>query len=404
VSALTKGINVQSFSKSNLMLTLVVCFVVIALFFIPEIIGIQRTFNGTPRAHNREVVREKLEPRDVAQPQVLPAVNEPSPLERVARLMDSGGSVPPKGAPVQGKGSIQDGGANVDPNLVAKCVASLSEPAEKKVQRSYSETPLTWEKIRAGDSQAYLRRAQKEALTLSRDLPSKKTQTKYALLTFSNAVNAVLSTPEQFSSADEAIGYIEAVDQSVTKSIFREGVERADYLRWQNISLGPDLEQSRVARTKAQYRMPFNPRTTLEFVRAFQPSNNPADPAYVEFRGFMIGKEIKRLELRVGKKALGDILLLPPDKETGRRYFSYALANARGVYTIIAHDSTGEKFTKSYEFYSRVSHVPRGDGGVFATPYNASEIGETDSRLDRMYLVSDSAGRGGASNSAFSTF
>lgn len=404
MSALTKGINLPSMRGSNLAKTLIVCLVVVGLFLIPEIIEFQRSMSGTRSALP---AREKIEKEvhEVAVPPVERA-EETSPLDAVSALINSAPTQPltPAEPLVPNVPAVGEGGAQVDPNLLAKCVASLTEPAEKKVQRGLSETPLTWEKIQNPESVGVLRKAQGQALELSRMLAPKKSETRYALITYINAINAVLATPDQFATAEEAIGYVETVDQAVTKALFKEGADRADYLRWQEVSLGDTLKTSRVARTKAQYRMPFNPRVTMEYVGVRQLEKDQNTPAYLDFRGYMIGKDISRVELFWKGQWVAELSLSDPDMNTNRRYFSYMLADARGVYTIVVHDQTGEKFRKSYEFFPRVVRYARDPGGYYVVPYNAMEIGQDNPRLDRMFRASEGGGAAGSSNAAFSRF
>lgn len=390
------------------MLTIVVCLVVMALFFIPEIIGFQRSFRGSSSLSSVDSTSTHSVKREV--PVVEGELSQPetSPLEEVSKLVNYRATIP--NAPLTSASQpvsqpqLSEGGANVDPNLLAKCVATLSEPVEKKAERNLSQSPLTWDKIKSPESQEVLRRAQGEALAISRALPPKKTETRYALITFANAVNAVLTGADQFSSPDEAIGYVETVDQAVTKAIFREGVERADYMRWQQVSLGPELRTSRVARTKAQYQMPFNPRVTLEYVGVRQLEPNIEAPASVDFRGYMFGKDIVKVQLRWKNRDLGELGLSEPDPNNGRRYFAYTLTDARGIYTVIAKDSNGDKFEKSYEFFPHAAGYPKNYEGFFEVPYNSTEWGESDPRIDKLFRVPGPRTSDGTNSSSFSTF
>lgn len=404
MTALTKGINLHSFSRSNLMLTILVCVVVMALFFIPEIIGFQRSFRSSSPPSSRSASVPAIKPEvpvtegELSQP-------DSSPLDEVSKLINFRSVAPaPQTSITEPVPQLKEGGANVDPNLLAKCVATLSEPTEKKAERNLSQSPLTWDKIKAPESQEVMRRAQAEALAISRALPAKKTESRYALITFSNAINAVLTAPDQFSSPEEAIGYVETVDQAVTKAIFREGVERADYMRWQQVSLGPELRTSRVARTKAQYQMPFNPRITMEWVGVRQLETRLDAPASVDFRGYMYGKDIVKLQMLYNGSDLGELGLSDPDLKTERRYFGYTLTDARGIYTFIATDAEGNKYEKSYEFFPQAVRFPKNFNGYFEIPYNSTEWGQSDPRIDKMFRAPGRRKSDGASNVSFSTF
>ncbi len=385
------------------MKVLVVCFGVIALFFIPEFVGFQR---GIGSSTHRATIERSMPVVEEARSPAVEIAPAQSPLDQVSALINSGPTAPVTSAQplVSNIPQVGEGAPQVDPGLLAKCVANLTEPAEKKAERVLSDSPLTWEKVRSPESQAVLKTAQGQAFELARALSSKKTETRYALITYVNAVNAVLGSPDQFSSPEEAIGYIETVDQAVTKAMFREGADRADYLRWQEVSLGKELQTSRVARTKAQYRMPFNPRVTMEYVGVRQLEKDQSGPAYLDFRGYMIGKDISRVELYWKGALVAELGLTEADANTNRRYFSYMLADARGVYTIVVYDQAGEKFRKSYEFFPRVVGYSRDSNGYYLVPSNSMEVGQDDPRLDRMFRSNGQTGRDGASNTAFSTF
>jgi hypothetical protein len=150
--------------------------------------------------------------------------------------------------------------------------------------------------------------------------------------------------------------------------------------------------------------MPFNPRITMEYVGVRQLDPNEQGPAYLDFRGFLFGKDVERVEIYHNGVNVGQLGLGEPDPETGRRYFSYMLADAKGLYTLVAHDVHGEKHKKSYEFFSRTVGRARNDYGTYVVPYNSEEIGTFDPRLDRLFRGGPGSSGDGTSASAFATF
>lgn len=384
----------QGMGKSNVALTVIVFSVVIGLFFIPEIIGFQRKKSATYTEPEEVVAVTETEPMASLGPEVTSTLESitrsvESPLIAISRLLE------------QPKASLDVNSAQPAPDqeLVARCVAQLSETTERKVERALSGNPLTFEKIKSQEALGLFDRARNEALALASSLPKKNNSTRYALFSYASALSAVSDNPGQFGEAADAITFIESLDSAVTRAMFAEGVDRTDFLRWSAISLGDELKVSRSARLKNQYNMPFNPRLSLANVRVFHPGDrygryDEAGPAYLDLEGFVLGKDSQRVEILANGKQVGDYTLGEPDPVSGRREWKFEQGDARNAYTIRVIGANGEIFEKSYSFYPKARAMPWvSSTGLYAIPYNMVE-NRVNRQLDSYFRASGSSGSG----------
>ncbi|MBX7143998.1 MAG: hypothetical protein K1X79_06065 [Oligoflexia bacterium] len=395
-------------SKSNLLATLIVVGVVFALFFIPEIIGYQKSHDRVAQRFQSVPGTEQVlnETEAVRLPDVGPSaiqaersaqVQEP-PLAAISRIMEEGRASLKPEVPSE----------TADPEAVAKCVAAtIKDTPEKKAEKVLSEVPLTFDKIKSQDAKYLLNKARGDALTLLTTIPKTSVDTRFALYGYVSALGAVLANPEEFGEATDAIAYVERMDQTVTRAMFRERVDRSDYLKWASISLGDELRVSRNARTKSQYRMPFNPRFTISSVEIRQPAGlgggfDEKAPVYINFEGFVVGKDVTKFEIYHDDKLVSDAAPLDPDALTNRRMFSYTLGDGRGTYTFKVYDDQGNQFVRSYAFYPKVRSYPwKADTGLYTLPFK-NEGERIDMRLDRTFRATGNDK--GSSNSGIGTF
>lgn len=394
-------------SKSNLLATLVVLGVVFALFFIPEIIGYQKSRERVGQRFQPQISDEgsAAENTVVQLPDINPTTAKSSevresPLAVISRMME------------EGRAALRLPTANTettaDPEAVAKCVAAMiNETPEKKAEKVLSESPLTFDRLKSPDAKFLLTKARNDAMTLLSTIPKTSTDTRYALYGYVSALAAVLGNPEEFGEASEAIAYVERMDQTVTRAMFRERIDRADYMKWVAISLGDELKVTRSARTKSQYKMPFNPRFTISTLEVRQPAGmggafDEKAPVYVNFEGFVLGKDVTKFEIYHDDKLVSDALPLDPDALTNRRAFSYMLGEGRGVYKFKLADQQGNEFVRTYSFYPKARAYPwKADTGLYTLPFK-NDGERIDMRLDRTFRFSDN-GQGG-SNSGIGTF
>ena len=353
-SARIRGVTPKSF-----ILAIVVIALVLALFFIPEIVAFQKGFFSEGQ---RAQVPASPTPQTIVEHELsrapLPAGQ--SPIEEVAGLMDSG----------------------FVEKLKAKKLVSTADG--KKSAPGTAERDLTWAAIKGKASGDALRAASREALNISKSLPVDKPGSRYALFSFASGVDMILDSGEKAMSAAEAVRYLDVLRLSVTRAMSREQVNRAEFNRWLGLNLGPTVG-AYVGTADSVARMPFTPRPTLTsvIVRKTPGRRGRWDenrPEYVTLAGFMLGKDIKQAQLYLNGNYVRKLALRPVDV-SGRRTFKTGRMNARGVYTLRIISTQGEIYQKSYAFYPRVRKFPWGKGGVFEIPFQ----GVRSNRLDRFF-------------------
>jgi hypothetical protein len=405
---LGRSVGSQSMSRSNMMLSAIVLFVVVALFFIPEIVGYQRKQTDYVGPIEAEAPVESspmasLGPDAAGSLLAGQETAAESPLTQVSRLLDqtlkslSGNSLP-------------EAETNSITNQTTETESVTETPGvqDKKAEQVLSENPLTIERLKSREVLGVFDRARSEALSIASQLPKRSIRSRYALFNYAAALSAVSANPAQFGEPTDAVVYIENLDASVTRAMLSEGVDRTDFLRWASVSLGNDLRVSRAARLKNQYNIPFNPRLTLANVSITHPGDRTTgrydEPgqAYVDFDGIVVGKDSQRIEILLDGKMVGEYVLPEPDPATARRSWSFRQGDARGVYTIRVHGNNGEVYNRYYSFYPKVRAFAWVSAtGQYAIPYNAQDD-KINRQLDRFFLTAGN--KGGATNSSIGTF
>lgn len=359
MAATSRGERLPGVNTRSVLLIVVVILVIGALFVIPEIVKLQLSLTGSADGEGGASVKPAAAPY-----KELSGAGRKSTLDQIAGLIDSG---------------------YIDELKAKKVIKNMgaSAPAGEGPESAPKVSGISWENIRSPASSAALGNVQREALEIARELPADKVSSKYALFNFSSAVRLVLEGAESSMTPEEALRYLEFMRVSVSRTLMREEVDRAQYNRWAALSLGP-IFQDNVAVRMTQQKMPFNPRLTLTLVKVLKPGTRDKrfqarGPAYVTMEGYVIGEDVRTAELFLNGNRLG---LLYPAKAGAnkRRPWVFPQGNARGVYTFRITDRTGQIYEKSYSFYPRVRKFPWREG-LFEIPFR----GERDNRLDRFF-------------------
>ncbi len=454
--SLTKGIPLSSINRSNLLISLIVFIVIIALFFIPEIISFQKGDSQTvwskiassdqmPRPVQKASLDNSsdLDFSDPDEPLLANRLdfedgelfedpseqdfnsgfsfasldfdragkNSASPLQAILERLD--------GSQVSDAGSLAENAVfeeeSVDevqdqdskPGVAEEFRAALrgrrwaNEKLERGVNRKQNQledvlqadAPLTWQILHHRTVRRILRTAQKEAMSLAKTLSENNVQSRYALQNFIGGVGRVLRGAQTALLAEQVPGYLAQLDDDVTQAFLREGVARANYLKWTDISLEPLTSIRSPRLTKQKVIRPFEPGMQLSWVRVRRPRTlygnyNPKGTDFLGFKGFVTAAEVKKINvyrdgelfktLRVGKRA----------DMNGRRFFKVHQHKLvpNSLYTLEAVDVNGIKYSKSYAFAQKILSFPYGVNpkarAEYALPYQ-----EFDPRLDRTFLV-----------------
>ena len=382
MASLVKDLRISNLTSNNFVITAVVLAVIIALFFIPELLELQKNLFSSS---SQTVKKEKVEPLK-SEKQKLALKVESSPLNRILELLDSGYLDQLKEKRMRGESIVDDleQALNTELPLPQGPKASLGS-AEEIQPRFVSGEQVTWKTLRASSSLKTFKDARKRALEIAAALDPAYSSAKFALYNFVNGLNKIIEGAEKSMKPEEAMAYLEHLDQDVTDSFLKD--------RWADVSLGALFEQSRSQRMKTRSVPAFNPGLTLTYVRVKQPSDrfgrfNPTRPALVYVEGFVRGKDAKRMVLLRNGEQVRRISLRKKMDTQGRRIFNIPQRDATGVYTIVAYDKEGSRYARSFSFYDRARQFNwiREQGGTFALPF-----AESDPRLTSFFMV---AGQG----------
>lgn len=402
MASIAKSMSLSTFNRSNVVVLVLIGAAVLAMFFLPEIIDLQRALSGTPKSPVvASVEREAQEASSDTVIEAVPVTTAASPLDEVLLLLDSG----------------SDGRARValptSGNLFGlRDTDSLppESPAGEQdfggVLRGLGDGPLTWAAIQSDRSADALRNARSEALELARNLGPRSPNTRYALFNFASGIGTTLDPKTaKLMKVDDVITYLERLDLAVSRSMSREPIDRSDYLSWAEISLGPVFEATRLGNREINYTAQFDPQLTLSSVHVMHRrpdslQNKKQERVNVVATGFVRGKDAKFIKI-IGPngKVRRRIGLPKADSDTDYRLFRTPVLDGRQDWTFVVEGVEGEKFEKTYRFYGRAVRYPWGKlddinqsgyllpfRNVSATPtlFNPREV---DRRLDSHFAM-----------------
>jgi hypothetical protein len=405
--------SLSTFNRSNVVVLLLIAAGVLAMFFLPEIIDLQRAITGagTPKKAAATEVVAIPESRDAPR-RAVAASGAVSPLDEVLMLLDTG----------------SEGRARVALPIAADMLGLRSSDEESKAESSepgvvseeLGELQLSWAAIQSERSANALRHARGAALQLAKELGPRSPNTRYALFNFASGIGTALDPKSpKLMRPEEVIHYLERLDLAVSRSMSREPIDRGDYLAWAQISLGPVFEATRLGAREVNYTVPFDPQLTLSslYVMHRRPdtAGKKQERVNVVATGYVRGKDAKAIKIiGANGKVRRRIGLPKADSDTDYRLFKTPVLDGRQDWTFVVEGVDGEKFEKTYRFYGRAMQYPWGKleeinqsgyllpfRNVMATPslFNPREI---DRRLDAHFAQGDIEGR--SSNRIFETF
>lgn len=333
---LAAAINISRFNKSSVLVTGLVVVMVVGLFFIPELVDFQ--FSGSssrssesPLATSANVDQSE---RRVVRVQEPPAV---SPLAQVSALIDNGYI----------DRLVQE--------RAGRTPGSTSDSAA--TENALAGRAVSWSDIREGEVKTTLYTARDDASKLAAQLPVRFVNSKFALLSLVSGIDMILSNAQGSMQPQQGLEYLEWLSQSVNDTMIREGVERADFVAWKNVNLGPLLQASRAHREKAQIHMAFSPQLTLDRVTVFKPADRfghyqQKGPVNVNIAGHFKSRDVKRIAIFGNGRFMREVFYGPGDKE-GESGFSLIEVDGTQVITFKVWDVNGSVYEKSYLFYPK---------------------------------------------------
>ena len=398
MSILARNVIPLTLSARNVLLTVFLLLLVIALFFIPEIVHLHNSITGSQSEQPASSPEgSALVSTEALSAQRAPVAQQPSALDRILLLLDSGYLKEP----------------NVEEQSVARAIeaGSISAPTQSRESQPLRSSDLledgriTWDKLRNREVVKVFKEAEKAVAKLITNVRDNNRSTVYALLNYRNALEWMANGGDPSVSADDAVNYIEKLDIEVTRAMLAERVERADYILWTNVSLGAVLEGSKALALKQKNITPFNPRftiTSLEVQETVTRSEARASrtPARISvaIKGFIVGRDAENQIdlLRNGVRI--DSIGLGGTNEFGMRSFHRNFGRLDGVITFRIKSKQGDVFNKSYRFFPLVRRFPRNDDSWYQMPFDnidpRGDPRDLDTRIDRYFRVGSPFGRG----------
>ncbi|RMG42994.1 MAG: hypothetical protein D6719_04730 [Candidatus Dadabacteria bacterium] len=408
--SLTKGLKLNKIDSRSYIVTVVVLLSAIGLFFLPELTGIGTTKKQLSKPYMdisfedstideavdypyREGQPDQLEvysPESEQKKEDLPQVSEKSETEAGGGIFSSFFSS--KKSSSSEESGLERASIKLTPtgeNRVNQdCQAKLAKTSEVK-EPSLFEGDLSWDAIRSKQSIRIISKAQRESLRLLGRIPQNRKRSRFSLQDYINGLSAVASGKNFSLTLKEVLDYLSALERRVTLTMARENVPRAEMIEWQKISLRPLINNARNEILKKRVIKPFNPHLTFYDVVVYQSPDHygrwdPRERAHIIAKGYVIGNEIKEIEMFHNNISKGKFVPRPADNK-GRRNFELAYQDARGIWVFRVKSKEGEVVDYYYNFYKgarRFRWGGRQGGYVFMLPYRSG-----DPRFNKLFLL-----------------
>lgn len=360
----SRSIRTSGYSFKGIIFTIIGILVIIALFFIPEIIQFQRSISGISTSVG---AMKTLQTAAVS----IPKDPKDSQLNRIASLIDSGyleklGNTDAK--------KVASDSAAVPVTETKTDASSAVKSADKK------ESGASWKAIKSRESKSALRKAHDEMLNILRTLPTDRRGSRFALLNFANGLEQLVDgNNEKTLAASDAIRQLETLYSACIKEFINEGVSQIAYKRFVGIDFGPTI--STWSLKLSGQLVPFNPQLTLTQLSISQrKASDTSAPVIVSFEGYIVGDDVERIEMVCGGIRFDDLLPKKVDA-SGYRKFKSKRFDLTGKVLLKVYDRRGRVYQKLYSFYPR-ARIFETRKGRFIIPKTASEY---DNRLDRFF-------------------
>ncbi|MCB0328790.1 MAG: hypothetical protein KDD70_03980 [Bdellovibrionales bacterium] len=411
MASLLKSKNRDAVRKSNLVGGAVVGLVILAFFFLPELLnlggggedqGETVVVLATPSPSPEIDSLLTLEEEKVAEGQkeiaqdiaALPVADtSATPKRRFETVQDVDRELAlvkaEQEAIEQGRSPIQQQIASAE---CVPCGQEASAPQEEQALIP-REGPISWEHLTAPAVVALVDQVTAASRQLMVEIPQDKTQSRYELLSYLEALRILRVGPENgVLGPEEALRFADFRDAVVSQTFEKESVDRLIRKRWQEVSLSPILRDSFAAREKARIQKPYNPKMNILEVLAqhfWVPDENRwrEAPLQVDLNGTLVGDDTERLEWYLGAEpeAPNYAVLEGPNGGKARKFEIRGIVDVKGkVLTIKAFSSDNRVYVKRYDFYRTMKRLPVHFWNGYFTykiPYRH------DPRVDRLFLV-----------------
>jgi hypothetical protein len=391
VVATAKSLGMSGVNTKGFLLTAVVLALVVALFFIPELVSFQKSLtkssssalSAVTGAGHQDTVKKAQQDLallnggvqgdmsgaaiETASPSTAENLFGTGALGEISNLLDSG---------------------YLDQLRAKKVVSAVPQTGAVPVKGKDGLPKLTWDSLRSGASSDALKKAENDAILLAKKMPDRFSGTKFALVNFGSALRVVRSGAEKVMEPIQAVQYVDFSRLSVVRAMDREGVERDFYNRFVAISLGPVLDSQRGVGIADVPRV-FNPQLTLTRVSLFRTPTRRGQwkesdaRVLISLGGYVAGRDVKQVEIY--RNSIRIARLTPTRvNNDGVRTFRLSQTDGRGVFTFRVIDNYGQIFERHYSFYPKARMFPWARSGYFKVP--RMQVG--DARVDRFFSFS----------------
>lgn len=366
--------SIRSLGKSGLnpkgfLLTGVVLLLVLALFFIPELVNFQRSLSTTSSVSSQvKQARQDLHAlggnfpfSDDRAPQGIP---NGDPLDEVAAMLNP---------------------SFIEERRAKRVVETMPKSPSAPIESRDGIPKLSWDSLRSGASIEPIRQAENEAALMAKQLPPRASASRFALLNFASSLRVIRTGGEKVMQPVEAVRYVDYTRLGVVRAMEHEGVDREFYNRFVTMSLGPVLDAQRGVGIADVPRV-FSPNLALTRVSVFRsPSRRRGSDSkvLVGFSGYVVGREVKQIEIYQNGIRLDRVVPGRADAD-GIRTFRYSRRNqkdGRGIFTLRITDQFGQVVERHYAFYPRARQFGWMRNGYFNIP----RVDNGDVRLDRFF-------------------
>ncbi|HMO02583.1 MAG TPA: hypothetical protein PKD37_03805 [Oligoflexia bacterium] len=365
-----KSIRARAFLSRSAVMAILGVALVVALFFLPELISYRYPSTSDDRKRSAAVksaVNSRVAPNLASDDQ-----KSKSPIDRVVNFFSS-----------RTNRSLE---------------SDYENSSEKTINRSEQDAfiaSLTWEQLLSDQSRKSLEGAIKSANDLILILSDDQRIARFALQNFINGARSVMAKGEKKITPQSAFRYLEHLDLEVASALIRSKATREQYNLWARVGLGALFATRNLQAIKQRAFIPFDPKITLTWVELYL---RPADllnlnrsniNMRVNIHGFARGSDIvSPLELFINDRKISEINLLAPSPNGRRSFYIGANQVQIGNWTLKARSNIGEIFSQTYSFLPRANSYYDFSSGNFNLPFNRPSEFYYDRRIDRLFKVS----------------
>ncbi len=351
----TGALTLSNIRSSNLLVTVLVLVIVLALFFIPELIDFQKYIEGkesevkAPAAVlSEQVAKESVNASNIA------SASGISPLGQVLALVQR------------------------------------EDPSEIMLETDrHIKADISWSDLRGKRALGELRKARTSIRHFEKRLNRNYKNTKEALAMLSEAVERLINDRaiENKMSAEAAYSMVEELVVNVTDALTLDGAVRADLIDWSSVKLLSILNDSQAAQFRDAAVPPFNPQPRLisfELLPLIR-DGRLESVAMQRLRLSVVGREVKFVTFVSDRGSrVAKVRPSRPDHLGRRIARGPVVMKGNGPILVLVTDSMGETFEKSYEFYPRAKVFGLQRPGVKRLPFSG---GYQSERLDSFFAL-----------------